>query len=472
MNDPVLIVAAGALALAFCMGALRMHAFLSLLAGSATVFLLTSPELATAYHVAKGVDQQTAEMLVDRSLAENLNTAFGTMAARLGLLIALASIVAEGLFHSGAAQAIIRALIRRLGERRAPAAFTIGSFTLGIPAFSDTVLYLMLPLARSTAVRTGGGYLGLVLVIAIAATTTHGLVPPTPGPLFAAAAFNLDLGFFIPLAILVSACAVVPGFIGARWIDSRASIPVRPTPGISEADMASISSRSDEGLPPLWLSLTPLLLPLALISAASFTEASGDTDRPAARLVAEIGDPVIAMAISAAFAMGLLARYGTGGRRSVSRHVSLALQGAGAIILITVAGGIFGVALQSTNIGSVVADMASGSGTQLLLIAFALGAFFSLSTGSGTVAVITGAGVLASVVEGQTLPYYAGYIALALGSGSKVFPWMNNSYFWLLCEAGGLTAREALRYFSTLNTFVALCGLLSVLCLSHILPLI
>ena len=61
-------------------------------------------------------------------------------------------------FDSGAADAVTRSLLRCLGKRGAPVAMLLSGFLLAIPVFFDTVFFLLVPLAKSIAVQTGGSY--------------------------------------------------------------------------------------------------------------------------------------------------------------------------------------------------------------------------------------------------------------------------------------------------------------------------
>ncbi len=115
---------------------------------------------------------------IDR-VANSLGTTFG----KIGILIAMASIIGQCLLASGSAERIVLGIRQALGERWTTLAFVISSFVLAIPVFFDTVFFLMLPLARAMAKRTGRDYLKYVMSIIVGGTLAHSLLPPTPGPL-------------------------------------------------------------------------------------------------------------------------------------------------------------------------------------------------------------------------------------------------------------------------------------------------
>jgi GntP family gluconate:H+ symporter len=112
---------------------------------------------------------------------------FGKTVGQIGLLIAMASIIGEGMLRSGAADRIVQGdVANRLGRsvRRVP--FLASGFLLGIPVFFDTVFYLVIPLIKAVRLRSGRHYLWYILALIAGGSMTHSLVPPTPGPLFVA----------------------------------------------------------------------------------------------------------------------------------------------------------------------------------------------------------------------------------------------------------------------------------------------
>ncbi len=187
--------------------------------------------------------------------------AMGTTAGKIGIVIALAAIIGKCLMDSGAADRIVRAFLRVLGEKRTPEALMGGSFVLAIPVFFDTVFYLMVPLARSLWRRTHKNYVLYILAIATGGVITHGMVPPTPGPLFMAANLDIDLGIMILVGVMIGVPTGLVGLLSARVLNRVLNIPMRP---FAEEPEAAPVEEAD--LPPLWLALAPILLPVVLIA--------------------------------------------------------------------------------------------------------------------------------------------------------------------------------------------------------------
>ena len=106
---------------------------------------------------------------------------FGTVCGKVGVVIALASIIGVCIMESGAADKVVRRFIAAFGERRAGLALVTSGFLLGLPIFFDTFFMLLIPLARALRLRTGKDYTLFVLAICTAGAVTHSLVAPASG---------------------------------------------------------------------------------------------------------------------------------------------------------------------------------------------------------------------------------------------------------------------------------------------------
>jgi len=94
-----------------------------------------------------------------------------------------------------------------------------------------------------------------------------------------------------------------------------------------------------------------------------------------------------------------------------------------------------------------------------------------VAQGSGTVAMITAAGLMAAILgDGQALMVHPVYVFLAIGFGALFGSWMNDSGFWVVGKLSGFTERETLKTWTVLTVFVSLVGLLQVLLLSWVFP--
>ena len=110
-------------------------------------------------------------------------------------------------------------------------------------------------------------------------------------------------------------------------------------------------------------------------------------------------------------------------------------------------------------------------GITLLLMAFGITAIVRIAQGSATVAMITSVGIVAPIAANVELAFNPVYLALAIGCGSKLIPWMNDSGFWVVTRMSGMTEAESLRTLSVSLTLMGIVGLLATLAGAVILPL-
>jgi len=455
---------------------LRQHAFLTLLLASLLVAGLTSKESLRQFanrQVESGkMTQVDAETLIGQPAAQRLTAAFGEMAAKIGILIALASVIGTCLAQSGAASVIVDRMLRLTGPRRVPEALAASSFFLGIPVFFDTVFYLMIPLARSVRQQTGKNYVLYICAIIAGGSIAHSLVPPTPGPLMVAGLLDIKIGTMMLAGGVVGACTSVLSLLIARIINHYVDVPLRPIDRVSADSAAeSVGSRSTVG-PSLIQSLLPITIPVLLIAAgsisASLVESKAITGGLTTDLLENLGDKNIAIGIGALLALLLLRHCPEPNRGAL---INRSLSSAGGIILITATGGAFGAMLRQAGIGDAVGSLVQEvPGTMLLPVAFIVTAAIRTLQGSATVAMITAAGVLQGIAESQSLPFHPVYLALAIGVGSKPISWMNDSGFWVITRMSGMTDSEGLRVVSPMLTAMGFCGLAVTMLLATLYP--
>lgn len=449
---------------------LRLHAFVALLLGALLVTLLTTNEALEAYALAQGMSATEAQALAETTLAERIARGFGRTTGQIGIVIAMASIIGGCLLESGAADRIVRAVIRLFGERRAPQALVGSSFLLAIPVFFDTVFYLMVPLAKSLRLRTGGDYLLYILAIVAGGTMAHSLVPPTPGPLFMAAELGIDLGLMIVGGCIVGGIASTAGFLFARWAARRWELPLRESEASLQA-LEALARRDVAQLPSVFASLLPVLLPVVLIAASTALESAGTgaAEGGVRAVLLTLGEKNMALILGAAIALLILLRQTS--RTQMVEAVSKALMSAGVIILIIGAGGAFGQALQQTGIGQTIQEMSTAYQVAILPLAFVLTALVRTAQGSATVSMITSAGAFAGLASAPGLGFHPLYLALVIGCGSKLVWWMNDSGFWIISQMSGMTEQEGLKTLTPTLAVMGLAGFVAALLGAVLFPL-
>lgn len=460
---------------------LRLHAFLTLMLAGWLVAALgagSALERYTDFQIQRGkMTPQQAASLRDQSAAERLTVAFGETAGKIGVLIALASIIGQCLMESRAATVIVDSLLRWTGPRRAPEALAVSSFVLGIPVFFDTVFYLMVPLARSLRQRLGQDYVLFLLAIMAGGSIAHSLVPPTPGPLLVAKMVGVEMGTMMVAGLAIGSCSSVLSLMVARWINSRIDVPLRfPSAEDNQPTVEPIAGETDgrdpAGAPSLLQSLSPIVVPVILIAIGSLVsyQDAGPGSEPSrvAQILSAAGDNLVALAVGVALALSLL-RYCPAGKRA--SLIGRALESAGNIVLITAAGGAFGTMLRQAGIEEAVGALAHGvPGLLLLPLAFLVTAAIRTLQGSATVAMITAAGVLQGLAQSESLPFHPVYLAMAIGAGSKPICWMTDSGFWVITRMSGMNEAEGLRVVSPMSIAMGLNALFFTMLFAAVYP--
>ena len=453
-SHPFVVLALSVALVVLLIGVCRIHAFFALITAAAAVALLTGGD--------RGMAASIEAMLRE----------FGASAGNIGYAIAVASVIGAALMESGAADRIVRTFLAVLGEQRAPLALLGAAFVLGVPVFFDTVFFLLVPLARALTARTGKNYMLHLLAICAGSVITHATVPPTPGPLAVADILKLDLGLVLLVGL---AAGVLPAFGGlwfARWTDRRRPVELRAAPGSSVEHVTAIAHRDASELPGFGASIAPVLLPLVLIGAASVATTFRASLSPALfEALALLGNKNVALTLAAIVAVAVYLRQKNLPWRQTDAVVGEPLATAGAIILITAAGGAYGAMLKHSGIGEAIRASfgASATGFGAVALAWGLAALLRAAQGSTTVAVITTAGLVMSMGGATALGVHPIALYLAIGYGGLCLSWMNDSGFWIFSRMTGLTERETLRSWTVLLSLISFIGLLEALALALVL---
>ena len=347
------------------------------------------------------------------------------------------------------------------------------SFTLAIPIFFDTIFYLMIPLARAMGVRRQKAYALCVMAIIAGGSMAHSLVPPTPGPLFAAGAFGVNIGLMIVMGTVVGLLCAATGMPYGVWLNRRQDIPLRTTTDTSLDDLQAWLNKDTSALPSFVMANLPIVLPVLLIAAQTIvTNLDLELPQVVRAFFKNAGHPVTALFAGTCIALYLLARQYGYRFKDLQKPVEKAVGSAGSIILITCLGGAFGAVLQQTSIGSWLTAFSSDYKLAALPLAFFVTVIIRTAQGSATVAMITAVGILTVLNNPEALGFHPVYLALVIGCGSKLFPWMNDSGFWIICKMSGFTEGETLRNFSVLLSVMGVAGLLFCILLAKMFPLI
>ncbi|WP_397383643.1 GntP family permease [Prosthecobacter sp.] len=485
---PFVVLAISVAFIIIAISALRMHAFVALILAALLAGLLANK---SSWDIVQK-DGSVKAMSSMVGVVEMVSKGLGDTARDIAISIALAAIIGMCLMESGSADKVVRRFLAFFGEKHAGWALLWSTFILSAPIFFDTMFMLMVPLAMALRMRTGKDYTLYLMAICCGGTVTHSMTVPHPGPVAVVDDLHLNVGESIIGGMMIGAITCVFGFMFSKWLNRRTDVPLRATGGVSLDDLKSESAKPESELPSFFWSMTPVLLPIILISLTTVFELAhkgaatgagwgvalvnffgGDQSFTAVRAWVDfIGHKNIALFIGAAISLWVLAKQRGFGLKKVEELVGPPLETAGMIILITSAGGAFGLALRSAGVGDAVKVLAQGYSLNLVLLGWLVAAVVRVAQGSATVAMLTTSSIMAPMLVGTQLGCHPVYLFTAIGFGAMFCSWMNDSGFWVVNRLSGMTEKETLRTWSLQLTADSIIGLLVTLTLSKLLPMV
>jgi GntP family gluconate:H+ symporter len=185
-----------------------------------------------------------------------------------------------------------------------------------------------------------------------------------------------------------------------------------------------------------------------------------------------LGNRNMALLIGAFFAVLLLVRTKRLSLGQVSDAIGPSFETAGVIILITSAGGAFGLMLRNAGVGEAIRAAAEGKEMNLIVLSWAVASVLRIAQGSTTVALLTTSAMVQPMLEGGGLPYHPVYIFIAIGFGGLILSWMNDSGFWVVGRLSGFSEKETLKTWTVMLTLISVVGMVTTLVVSKILPLV
>jgi len=398
-------------------------------------------------------------------IVKSINGGFGGTIGSIGIVIIAGVIIGTFLEHSGGAFAMAERVLKIIGEKHVPLAMSIIGYFVSIPVFADSGFVILTPLNRALSKKAKISLVGPAIALAVGLTSTHCLVPPTPGPIAAAGILDADLGLVIFLGLIVSVFALTVGWLFATKFASK--IYIDPNPELSEAD---IEARLKEA-PSTFKAFTPIMVPIFLIvikSVSDFpTHPLGQGSLKSC--VSFIGEPVIALLIGVLLAFRLPKKLNMQ-MLSTTGWVGQALLNAALIIMITGAGGAFGMVLRNSPIADVIGDSLSKANLGIWL-PFIIAAAIKSAQGSSTVALITTSSLMAPLMS--SLGFETGIakalIVLSIGAGSMVVSHANDSFFWVVTQMTGMDVKTGYKVHTFATLIIGVTSALIIWIMSLIL---
>ncbi|WP_394941247.1 GntP family permease [Psychromicrobium sp. YIM B11713] len=438
----LLLAAAGIALLLFLIIKVKVEPFIALLGVGVLVAL------------AGGVSVEALVGTATKSSDALIEKGFAGILGHVTVIIGLGTVLGAILERSGGAEVLLGRLVRIFGEKGTPLAMGITGFILGIPVFFDIGIFVLAPLVYVAAIRGGKSLVLYALPLLAGLSVTHAFLPPHPGPVAAAGAFHVDLGWIILMGL---ACGIpawfVSGVLWGKWIGRRVNIAV-PAEQVIEESADAAKGRE----PSIGLVLLCIGLPMVLILGGTF----GNIFLPESGFRSALqffGNPAIALTVAVLLSMWLLGIRRGMSSKELSNVTAASLRPVGMILLVVGAGAFFGAVLAATGVGKAVAGSLAQAGLPLIVSAYVISAGLRLAQGSATVAIVTTSGILAPTLAsgGFSQPQLA-LIVIAISAGSIIASHVNDGGFWIVSKYFNMSVKDTLKTWTVLETILSLVG--------------
>ncbi len=393
----------------------------------------------------------------------SINTGFGNTIGYIGIVILAGSIIGKFLEKTGGAFRIAQSALKVTGKKNVPLAMSIVGYIVSIPVFCDSAFIILAPLAKALSRQVRISIIICAMALSLGLYVTHSIIPPTPGPVAAAGLLNADLGWVIILGLPVSIVGLLAG-----WIYATKIVPLIKHSLPMNEQQNEISEHQTETAPSLVKSIAPILLPISLIILRSINElpSSPFGQGLLSTFIGFIGQPVSALLIGVV-ASFLLPEKLTKDMLSATGWLGEGVLAGASIIIITGCGGAFGRVLQDSGISVVIEENISEIKGLSILLPVIIAAALKSAQGSGTVAIITTASLVAPMLTslGLDASQARAMVVVAIGAGSMMASHANDSYFWVVTQFSGMNVNQGYK-FQTLGTlFVGIISVIATLIL-------
>ncbi|WP_338669738.1 GntP family permease [Pseudodesulfovibrio methanolicus] len=395
-----------------------------------------------------------------------INSGFGGTLKGIGVTIILGSILAMGIQDSGAATSIANFFTRLFRGKCLELAPALTAFIVSIPVFGDITMVLTAPIASILSLRRKISMSSMAAFTGLGLFLTHGLVPPTPGILAIALLYGADLGLTIFWGTIISAIAffgtwlLLRSWCAKEWIAPREDFVEGFEPAKSDAVEEIVIH--EPNLPNAFLAFLPVLIPVVLITFASFAKVSMGEGSAVLGFFSSVGDRVIALLLGVVFTIVLgfikadkvMAHHKriTGSdKESLKEIIFHNWVGRGLVVallplLITAMGGAMGATLKAAPVIKELGVLVTSSNILPILVPYLTAVILMTAVGSMTTAGLTAAAIILPMMDSLGLSPLAA--TLSIGAGTMMVNHLNNSGFWIMSQFFNLNTKQGIKYIT------------------------
>jgi GntP family gluconate:H+ symporter len=395
-------------------------------------------------------------------VVNTINAGFGGTMQSIGIVIILGALIGFIVEKTGAAVKIADIVVKLVGRNHPELAMLIMGWIVSIPVFCDSGFVILNPIRKSLRSKTKKSSVALAVCLSLGLYASHVFIPPTPGPIAAAANVGLadNLLLVIGIGALVSVFALISSYFFALYIGRKVKTP----------DDEELEDLKDENtikayddlkreygkLPNGWLSFSPIVMPIIAMALGTIADMSNWGSKNFFKF---IGAPIIALFIGVLFGVVLL--FVTDKIKNFEPLTNENLKLVGPILFITAAGGVLGKVISEAGVVAFVTENATTLKALGIFFPFLIAAILKIAQGSSTVAITTTSAMMGlfsapgSVMQalGFTTPVAASLVVMAIGAGAMTVSHANDSYFWVVTNLSNMTPAQGYKT-QTLGTLV------------------
>jgi GntP family gluconate:H+ symporter len=389
-------------------------------------------------------------ILLGLPLTESLNfiqIGFGQIVQKIGLLILFGTVIGVAMEQSGATLSIAQGILKIMNRLPLPYAISSIGYLVSIPVFCDAAFVILSHLNKTLSRQTKTPLVGLTVALSTGLFAPHVLVPPTPGPLAAAANLELDnLFLLIVIGALVALILILVGGAYGNYLTKKNNWVEDQTEHIT-------NKHKESQLPSFTKSILPILIPILLMclgTVLGFVTQS----MPGKEFILLVTKPTMALGIGMLFAFALA----KGPKKTfLNTSVKKGIEQAAPILIITGMGGALGAIIQTIPLKTYAESITAIEGLGIL-IPFLIAALLKSAQGSSTVAIITTSSLIFPLLPILGMDSEMGKVwaIMALGVGSMTVSHANDSYFWIVTQMSGMDVKTAYKTH-TLGTLIQGC---------------
>jgi GntP family gluconate:H+ symporter len=378
---------------------------------------------------------------------------FGQIIEKIGLLILFGTTIGVAMERSGATLSLAQSILKTLNRLPLPYAISSIGYLVSIPVFCDAAFVILSHLNKTLSKQTKTPLVGLTVALSTGLFAPHVLVPPTPGPLAAAANLELNnLFLLIAMGAVVAFLLILVGGAYGHYLTKKNTWE-EPQSEPEETEIEKIQ------LPSFAKSILPIALPIVLMCLGTLLNIVS-ADLPGLAVLSFVTNPTVALAIGMVVAFSLTTKQK---KAFLNTTMKKGIAQAAPILMITGMGGALGSIIQTIPLKAYAESLAAIEGLGILL-PFLIAALLKSAQGSSTVAIITTSSLIFPLLPilGMDTEMGKVWAIMALGVGSMTVSHANDSYFWIVTQMSGMDVKTAYKTH-TVGTLIQGCtGLIVV----------